>query len=66
LDVGLLPADEPPARGISLRPLHHLKVTVRAYTAVRRDRSAWPPLALMLRLLGAEACLREPAPGVRT
>ncbi len=66
LGVGLLPADEPPARGIRLLRLHHPEVTVRAYTAVRRGRSAWPPLALMLRLLEAEARLRESAPGVRT
>jgi DNA-binding transcriptional LysR family regulator len=54
LGVALLPAGQPAARGIRLQRLHHPEVTVRAYAAVRRGRSAWPPLALILRLLGAD------------
>jgi DNA-binding transcriptional LysR family regulator len=51
LGVGLLPAVQPVIRGVSLQRLHHPQVVMRAYTAIRRGRSAWPPLALVLRLL---------------
>jgi DNA-binding transcriptional LysR family regulator len=52
LGVGLLPADRPVARGVVVRRLHEPDVTLRAYAVVRRGRAAWPPLALVLRLLG--------------
>ncbi len=48
LGVGLLPADQPPVRGVSLRPLTAPDVVLRAYAVVRRGREAWPPLALVL------------------
>ncbi|MBV9203991.1 MAG: LysR family transcriptional regulator [Actinobacteria bacterium] len=51
LGVGLLPAAQPASRGVTLQRLHHPDVTLRAYAAIRRGRSAWPPLALVLRLL---------------
>lgn len=51
LGVGLLPVGQPASRGLTLQRLHHPEVTLRAYAAVRRGRSAWPPLALVLRLL---------------
>jgi DNA-binding transcriptional LysR family regulator len=51
LGVGLLPAAGPVIRGVSLQRLHHPQVVMRAYAAIRRGRSAWPPLALVLRLL---------------
>jgi DNA-binding transcriptional LysR family regulator len=51
LGVGLLPAGQPASRGVTLQRLQHPEVTLRAYAAVRRGRSAWPPLALVLRLL---------------
>ena len=51
LGVGLLPAGQGAIRGVSLQRLHHPQVVMRAYTAIRRGRSAWPPLALVLRLL---------------
>jgi hypothetical protein len=38
-------------RGVTLRSLHDPEVTLRAYAVTRRGRSAWPPLALVLRLL---------------
>jgi DNA-binding transcriptional LysR family regulator len=52
LGIGLLPVGQPVSRGVTLQRLHHPEVTLRAYAAVRRGRSAWPPLALILRLLG--------------
>jgi DNA-binding transcriptional LysR family regulator len=51
LGVGLLPAALPAMRGVTLRSLHDPEVTLRAYAVTRRGRSAWPPLALVLRLL---------------
>jgi len=51
LGVGLLPAALPTMRGVTLRSLHHPEVTLRAYAVTRRGRAAWPPLALVLRLL---------------
>jgi DNA-binding transcriptional LysR family regulator len=51
LGVGLLPAGEPTVRGVSLRPLTHPDVVLRSYAVTRRGREAWPPLALVLRLL---------------
>jgi DNA-binding transcriptional LysR family regulator len=51
LGVGLLPAGRPVRRGVALRPLDRPDVTQRPITVTRRGRSAWPPLALVLRLL---------------
>jgi DNA-binding transcriptional LysR family regulator len=51
LGVGLLPAAKPPARGVTLKPLRQPDVVQRAYAVTRRGRSAWPPLALVIRLL---------------
>jgi len=51
LGVGLLPAARPTARGVTLRRLHQPDVTLRGYALTRRGHSAWPPLALVLRLL---------------
>ena len=51
LGVGLLPAAWPAARGVTLRRLDEPDVTQRPYAVTRRGRSAWPPLALVLRLL---------------
>jgi DNA-binding transcriptional LysR family regulator len=51
LGVGLLPAALPTMRGVTLLSLHDPEVTLRAYAVTRRGRSAWPPLALVLRLL---------------
>ena len=59
LGVGLLPAGPPVRRGVLLRPLAQPDVTQRPFAVTRRGRSAWPPLALVLRLL-AEL---SPAPG---
>ncbi len=52
LGVGLLPAGRPLRRGVVLRPLGQPDVTQRPFAVTRRGRSAWPPLALVLRLLG--------------
>jgi len=52
LGVGLLPAGRPVRRGIVLRPLGQPDVTQRPFAVTRRGRSAWPPLALVLQLLG--------------
>ncbi len=51
LGVGLLPESRPPADGVRLLPLRDPQVALRAYAVVRRGRTAWPPLALVLRLL---------------
>lgn len=51
LGVGLLPARQPTARGVSLQRLRRPDVTLRAYAVTRSGRSLWPPLALVLRLL---------------
>jgi DNA-binding transcriptional LysR family regulator len=51
LGVGLLPADQPVLPGIAVLPLREPGATLRAYAVARRGRTAWPPLALVLRLL---------------
>jgi DNA-binding transcriptional LysR family regulator len=51
LGVGLLPAAQPTLPGVALRRLRDPEVTMRTYAVTRRGRSAWPPLALVLRLL---------------
>jgi DNA-binding transcriptional LysR family regulator len=51
LGVGLLPAARPAARGVTLRRLRQPDVTQRAYAVTRPGHAAWPPLALVLRLL---------------
>jgi DNA-binding transcriptional LysR family regulator len=51
LGVGLLPAARPSARGVTLRRLRQPEVTVRSYAVTRPGHSAWPPLALVLRLV---------------
>ena len=53
LGVGLLPESRPPVDGMRLLPLRDPKVALRAYAVARRGRTAWPPLALVLRLLTA-------------
>ena len=52
LGVGLLPADQPTRAGVDLLPLTDPDVTLRSYAVIRRGRADWPPLALLLRLLG--------------
>ncbi len=51
LGVGLLPAARPPARGVTLRRLRQPEVILRSYAVTRRGHAAWPPLALVLRLV---------------
>jgi DNA-binding transcriptional LysR family regulator len=51
LGVGLLPAGWSGAGGVTLWPLRQPEVTLRAYAVTRPGHSAWPPLALVLRLL---------------
>jgi DNA-binding transcriptional LysR family regulator len=48
LGVGLLPADLPTRPGVAVLPLADPEVRLRAYAVVRRGRSSWPPLALLL------------------
>ena len=54
LGVGLIPADQPTRPGVAVLPLRDPEVRLRAYAVVRRGRSVWPPLALMLDRLRAE------------
>jgi DNA-binding transcriptional LysR family regulator len=65
LGVGLLPAGRPVRRGVALRPLREPDVTQRPFAVTRRGRSAWPPLALVLRLLGEISGLPQVSPGRR-
>jgi len=51
LGVGLLPEMRPLAAGVRLLPLRDPRMALRAYAVVRRGRTSWPPLALVLRLL---------------
>src|SRR6185312_2635852 len=51
LGVGLLPAGRPAVRGVALRRLRQPDVVLRSYAVTRRGHAAWPPLALVLRLL---------------
>jgi DNA-binding transcriptional LysR family regulator len=50
LGVGLLPAART-ARGVTLRRLRRPEVVLRPYAVTRRGHDAWPPLALVLRLI---------------
>jgi DNA-binding transcriptional LysR family regulator len=52
LGVGLLPADQPTRPGIRLLPLADPAVTLRSFVVTRHGRAGWPPLALILDLLG--------------
>jgi DNA-binding transcriptional LysR family regulator len=54
LGVGLLPSDQPPVDGVRLLPLRDPDLALRAYAVIRRGRSGWPPLALILGLLQPE------------
>ena len=51
LGVGLLPAGRPAVRGVTLRRLRQPEAIQRSYAVTRRGHAAWPPLALVLRLL---------------
>ena len=51
LGVGLLPAAQPTARGVTLRRLRQPEVILRSYAVTSRGHSGWPPLALVLRLV---------------
>ncbi len=51
LGVGLLPLDAPTHPDVAVLPLRDPAVTLRAYTAVRRGRARWAPLALVLESL---------------
>ncbi|HEX6876525.1 MAG TPA: LysR family transcriptional regulator [Nocardioidaceae bacterium] len=53
LGVGLLPADQPTRPHVVTLPLTEPEVRLRAYAVVRRGRSSWPPLAVVLARLRA-------------
>lgn len=55
LGVGLLPADQPTAPGITLLRLRDPDVRLRCYAVTRRGRADWPPLALVLDRLRVRA-----------
>ena len=55
LGVGLLPAGPSLRAGVAVIPLADPEARLRAYAVVRRGRSAWPPLALVLARLRAGA-----------
>jgi DNA-binding transcriptional LysR family regulator len=51
LGVGLLPVGRPAVRGVTLRRLRQPEAIQRSYAVTRRGHDAWPPLALVLRLV---------------
>jgi len=51
LGVGLLPLDQPTQPDVAVLPLNDPTLTLRAYTATRRGRSRWAPLAVVLESL---------------
>ena len=51
LGVGLLPLDQPTHPDVAVLPLHSPTLTLRAYTATRRGRAQWAPLAVVLESL---------------
>jgi len=51
LGVALLPAGRAAVRGVTLRRLRQPEVILRSYAVTRRGHAAWPPLALVLRLV---------------
>jgi DNA-binding transcriptional LysR family regulator len=55
LGVALLPTDQPTLPGIRLLPLAAPDVVLRSYAVTRRGSAHWPPLALILGLLGERA-----------
>jgi DNA-binding transcriptional LysR family regulator len=65
LGVGLLPADQPAIAGVRLVPLSDPEVRLRAFAVTRRGREAWPPLALVLGLLGGGTPLPRPGTVLR-
>jgi DNA-binding transcriptional LysR family regulator len=54
LGVGLLPSART-VRGVALRRLRQPDVILRSYAVTRRGHDAWPPLALVLRLVADAA-----------
>lgn len=48
LGIGLLPLDQPTHPEVTVLPLHDPAVILRAYSAIRRGRGTWAPLALVL------------------
>nr|WP_307798116.1 LysR family transcriptional regulator [Actinoplanes flavus] len=54
LGVGLLPVAGPTRPGVRLLPLRDPAPILRCYAVVRTGRTGWPPLALLLRLLGSD------------
>jgi len=52
LGVGLLPVDQATVPGVALCPLSDPEVLLRAFAVTRRGRAEWPPLALVLELVG--------------
>jgi DNA-binding transcriptional LysR family regulator len=52
LGVGLLPGGPAPLPGVGLVRLRDPDVILRSYAMTRHGRTAWPPLALVLRALG--------------
>ncbi|GAA4376179.1 LysR substrate-binding domain-containing protein [Paeniglutamicibacter cryotolerans] len=55
LGVGLLPMDRPACSVITILPLHHPDLRLRAYARTRSGHSGWPALALVLERLGRKA-----------
>ena len=53
LGIGLLPVDMPTRSDVVLCPLVAPQVVLRSYAVIRRGRTRWPPLALVLDRLAA-------------
>ncbi len=60
--VGLLPVDRPTHTGVTVLRLSEPKVMMTAYAAIRRGRSTWPPLRVVLDRLRPKPAGRLPRP----
>ena len=55
LGVGLMPLDWSATKGVRVLPITEAVVRLRAFSAVRRGREAWPLLRLVLERLGGSS-----------
>ncbi len=62
LGVALLPADQATLPEVRVLALGDPGVILRCYAVTRRGRAAWPPLALVVRMLTASAATGDWAP----
>jgi DNA-binding transcriptional LysR family regulator len=59
LGIGMLPVDQPTRPDVAVLPLHDPEVTLRAHAVVRRGRTRWAPLSLVLGALREAAIVGQ-------